>query len=216
MKCEEALDRLDASGELSEAEFQELELHLAGCAACREEERALRALLAEAAALPSELQPARNLWPGIASRIASGNVAGFPARRHWITAASLAAAAAALLALASALMSRTPVVPQQARLVVPSAVPVAVSAVPEALQPAEAEYLRATAELMEALQSRRARLSPETVAALDRDLDIIDGALADLRVALQKDPGSQKLAHMLAATHQRKIEVLRLVMNVKV
>ena len=53
MTCDDVRTRLDeyVDGDLEEAAFQEVELHLSGCAACRQEERELRALLAEAAAL---------------------------------------------------------------------------------------------------------------------------------------------------------------------
>src|SRR5262249_59112171 len=65
MTCERVRDTLDdyVDGLLSEADFQEVELHLASCAECRHEERLLRALLAQAAALPRELAPGRDLWP---------------------------------------------------------------------------------------------------------------------------------------------------------
>ena len=45
MTCNEAEDRLDdyVDGALAESEFQEMELHIASCAACREQERRLRA-----------------------------------------------------------------------------------------------------------------------------------------------------------------------------
>src|SRR5258708_26830620 len=71
MTCAEAEDRLDdyVDGSLPEAEFQEMELHLASCPPCREEERRLRAGLAQAAPLPRLLSPPRDLSPGIPERI---------------------------------------------------------------------------------------------------------------------------------------------------
>src|SRR5882672_5025780 len=71
MTCEEARDRMDdyVDGALDEAAFQDMELHVAICAECRSEERSLRALLAHAAALPSEQRPSRDLWAGIAERL---------------------------------------------------------------------------------------------------------------------------------------------------
>src|SRR5258708_15251166 len=71
MTCSEGEARLDGSvdGLLPGAEFQEMEVHLAGCPPCREQERRLRAVLAQAAALPKSLSPPRHLWPGIAERI---------------------------------------------------------------------------------------------------------------------------------------------------
>ena len=71
MTCETVATQLDeyVDGLLAEAEFQEIELHLAGCDACRREERLLRALLTQAAALPREIVPPRDLWPDVVARL---------------------------------------------------------------------------------------------------------------------------------------------------
>ena len=62
---------------------------------------------------------------------------------------------------------------------------------------------------MSALSKQREGLAPETQKAVDENLRVIDGALRDLRVALSKDPGNQKLNKMLVATHQKKVDMLR-------
>jgi len=103
MTCAETRDRLDdyVDGALGGAELHEVELHIAGCAECAGQERELRALLAAAAALPSQMHPARDLWPGIAERIAATrrpaaaiakrlggpprSLCSAPARRCWST-----------------------------------------------------------------------------------------------------------------------------------
>ena len=76
MTCAEIQDRLDdyVDGSLSERDFQEVELHLHDCAECRKHERALRSLLAQAEALPAEMTPPRDLWPGIAERLGERSV----------------------------------------------------------------------------------------------------------------------------------------------
>jgi len=207
MTCTEIQDRLDdyVDGSLSEREFQEVELHLHDCAECRKHERALRSLLAQAEALPREIDPHRDLWPGIAERLGERSLlARFPSfARRPAAWGSLAAAAAIVLAVASLVRqgSGTPPGP------VSTGTPVAVKS--ESLDPAEQEYQRATSELMSALSKQREGLAPETQKAVDDNLRVIDGALRDLRVALQKDPGNQKLNKMLVATHQKKVDMLR-------
>src|SRR5262249_43686764 len=99
MTCDEVRTKLDeyVDGELGEAAFQEIELHLAGCAECRGEERRMRALLARAAALPREIQPGRDLWPELAERLRRGDGAGVvlrPRVARWLQPMTLAAAAA--------------------------------------------------------------------------------------------------------------------------
>lgn len=219
MTCAEVDDRLDdyLDGAQSEAEFQELELHLQGCEACREQERRLRSLLAQAAALPRELAPARDLWPDIEKRLGRRNLLRFPgtpgARRAWL-AAALAAAAA--LVVASGLALRSGVVPPSRHVSSePSGAPrsVAMSTEPADVLEAEREYAKAASVLLAALDSRRERLSPETMATVERDLQVIDEALADIRKALEKDPSSGALNHLLASTHQRKVKVLQQVVR---
>src|SRR5512147_226107 len=74
MKCvdvEYVLDEL-VDGSLPEKRRAEALAHLDSCEGCREAERSLRALLAEAAALEKEIEPPRDLWTGIAGRISAG------------------------------------------------------------------------------------------------------------------------------------------------
>lgn len=211
MMCAEVQDRLDeyVDSGLTEADLQEIELHLHGCAECRGRERELRALLAEAAALPREVPPPRNLWPGIAGRIAARAVVPLlPRRSRWSGAGALAAAAA--LVAVGAVVVRTPV-PARRMPGSPGYTPVSYEST--SLGDAEREYVRATSELMAVVDARRSSLSPETAAVVDENLKIIDGALGELRRALQKDPGNPDLAHMLRATHQRKVDVLRRVVK---
>jgi Putative zinc-finger len=212
MTCPEIRERLDdyVDGALSERDFQEVELHLHGCPECRRHEAALRSLLAQAEALPEEVSPPRDLWPGIAARLGEKpSLLRFPVglRRSgaW---ASLAAAAVVLFAVASLLRRHS----GEMTGPLPTGTPIAVSK-PETLDPAEQEYVRATSELMAALSQKREGLAPETQKAVDDNLKVIDGALRDLRVALQKDPGNQKLNRMLVATHQKKVDMLRFLLK---
>jgi hypothetical protein len=147
--------------------------------------------------------PARDLWPGISARITAR-------RRPWATLASrpwaLAAAAAVLVALgvvAGRLGGPSAVGPQAS---LPGARPASVET--GHIRDAEKEYARATADLMEALRTRRAALSPETLNAVEANLKTIDEALEELHAALEKDPENRKLTQMLASTHQKKLDLL--------
>jgi hypothetical protein len=51
------------------------------------------------------------------------------------------------------------------------------------------------------------------VAAIEKDLLVIDTALTQIREALAQDPGSGALNHLLASTHQRKLKVLQRVVK---
>jgi anti-sigma factor RsiW len=205
-------DQLDAwlDGELSPADRTGAERHLGECAECREAAARLRALRDTAAALPREIAPARDLWPGIAARLNEPAVVPFPARRGPGRPLALAAAAAVLMALSSALtlvaVRRPTATPAEA---VPAALVLRTAAVDPPALDVEGDYERAATELVAALNARGAALSPETRAAVSRGLTQIDDALAEIRGALSKDPASGELMRLLTGTHKRRVEMLR-------
>jgi len=219
MSCQELDLRLDdwLDGALTGEAAREVESHLAGCAACREQERQLRQLLAHAAALPRSVAPPRDLWPEIAERIGSGWLA-WGARGF--QPVMLAAAAAVVLALAALLFTR--LAPERVRTVTmpaataspSSATLVAGGSVSDpVLAQAEREYEEAARTLLEALQRRRSTLPAEDLARVEANLQVIDRALAEVREALVKNPANPELNRMLVATHKKKVDVLRRVVR---
>lgn len=214
MTCDSVRERLNdyVDGDLAAAEVHEVELHLATCTACREEERALRALLAQAAALPRVARPERDLWPGIAEEIGRRRrILAFPARTAmW---GGLAAAAALLIAV---LLGRGP-----GKEAMPgggpasqAASPSLVSASPEAdLREAEGDYERAIQALVAALEANRDRLAPETLRSVEQNLAVIDEAVREVRAALDQEPGNPELTRMLASTQRKKVDVLQRVVK---
>ncbi|HSB60617.1 MAG TPA: hypothetical protein VLI67_02785, partial [Vicinamibacteria bacterium] len=78
---------------------------------------------------------------------------------------------------------------------------------------AEQEYEQAATALMAALQERREMLSPETIASVEQNLEVIDRALAEVRAALERDPGNGELTRMLVSTHRKKVDTLRRVVR---
>jgi anti-sigma factor RsiW len=217
MTCEETLELLDdyVDGALVGAAFHTVELHLASCASCREEERLLRELLAEAEALPDEVDLPRDLWPGIATRIKEEGRFKL-LRGPWRTPLGLAAAATLVMGLSFAWWARHPgqEAPTQVAAM-PSGRPVQIAAgtLPDDLVEAEREYARATAELMAALDKRRGEIAPETVASVEENLRRIDVALAEVRTALRQDPDSPQLTRLLTSTHRKKLQTLQHVMR---
>src|SRR6059058_4251892 len=169
-----------------------VEAHLAGCAGCRTAVAELRALVAGAAGLPRTVETSRDLWATIEARIvqrARYNVQ----RAFWRGAL----AAAAVLVIALGLY----------RLLPPSTAP---------YRPAgrgwvgvQADFDRATDELSRILAVERGHLRPETVALLERNLAVIDAAIAESRAALARDPANAELQHLWAAAARQKVELLR-------
>jgi hypothetical protein len=219
MNCTTTSEHIDdyLDGTLEGAALHELELHLAGCAACREEERTLRALLAEADALPDEIDPPHDLWPGIAARIQREGRFKL-LRGPWRLPLGLAAA----LLMASAGYFVWQAAPRQATSTVaetiePTAVERPVSLRPGTLPPdlveAERQYAQATASLMVVLEQRRGEMAPETVASVEENLRRIDVALAEVRAALRQDPDNAQLTKLLTSTHRKKVQTLQQVVK---
>ena len=74
---------------------------------------------------------------------------------------------------------------------------------------AERQYDAAVLDLQRALEQGRGRLSPETVAVLERNLKTIDAAISEARSALAADPGNVYLNDHLARTMRKKLDLLR-------
>jgi hypothetical protein len=95
----------------------------------------------------------------------------------------------------------------------PAPPPVTAVAETAAYRATDLEFERAATQLRTALLDPRSGVSPETLAAVERNLRVIDGALVEIKAALQKDPGNPALGRLLAATHQKKVDTLRRVLR---
>lgn len=223
-------DYLD--GLLSAEQRDELDEHLALCAACRARLGALRLLVERAAHAAADIEPADDLWPGIHAAIDSRRTLSLPvgpgpreaaSRRRWpLVAGTLAASFA--VAAASALVTMRVVRSSPAPRVVERAVSPApagsgaadaagaAGADREALlryAALERDYDRSARELRATLDAQRDHLAPETIATVERSVATIDRAIAEARDALQRDPGNRVLLDMLTASHEQKLDLLR-------
>jgi len=177
-------------GTLAARERATVEAHLADCAGCQAAVVDLRALVTAAAALPKSIPPNRNLWTTIEARIvqrATWNVQ----RVRWRGAL----AAAAVLAIALAINRLTPHPPYR-----PAG---------QGWAAVEADFDRASEDLSRVLAAERERLRPETVALLERNLAIIDAAIAESRAALARDPANAEVRWFVTAALRQKVELLR-------
>jgi anti-sigma factor RsiW len=70
-------------------------------------------------------------------------------------------------------------------------------------------YDATIAALEQALDDGRGKLDPKTLRVIERNLRIIDHALAEARQAVAADPNNAWLQSHLAATMKRKVDLLR-------
>jgi anti-sigma factor RsiW len=232
MTHEQILDLLDdfVGGDLPPREERDVRRHLMQCEGCRAEEQALRALLDEAAALPDEIVPERDLWTDIAPRLQSRGsldesadtltevrvIGPRPARPlpWWMLAAASIALVAttsfATLQLSGRGAGETvPAIESQQAQRPQGAAPRSAITALAAFRPAEEEYEKAISDLEIVLRTQRGRLAPQTAATLEANLRIIDQAIQESRAALAADPNSAELTHMLSDAYDTKLDVLR-------
>lgn len=210
-------------GELSAAETRALEARLAESAEARALLAELRAVKARAAALEAT-PPATDLWPGIAARIAAStegrsgtDVVPLRRPRRVVPLPQAIAAGVALAIVAGGtawvirgrMAASAPVMPASA-VSAPTG-----SITPRALAAAAREaagsatYDAAVTELQQVLERNRARLDTVTVRVLEKNLAIIDQAIAEAERALAADPANSYLTSHLIQARRRKLQLLQ-------
>jgi anti-sigma factor RsiW len=222
--------------ELGGAELEAVEQHLRACADCRAVLNDLKRVVAQAQTIPPR-PPQADLWAGIAERITefppASTVVPFasrPVRRVAFTLPQLAAAAAVLAAVSAGvawqIADRSPGAGNAGTVAAISAEAAgsardasAVAQAPAADTPAggsivqvgyaDAQYDAAVADLEKALKEGRGRLDTSTIAIVQRNLEIIDQAIAQAREALAVDPANSYLSGHLVEARRRKLDLLR-------
>ncbi len=75
--------------------------------------------------------------------------------------------------------------------------------------PAQVVYEKEIVMLQSILAWRKAELDPSTAATIEKNLKIIDNAIAESKAALRRDPASSMLSDQLSHTLDKKVELLR-------
>ncbi len=171
-------------------------------------------LLAKAAELPKEVAPPNDLWPAIAARLPE-----HPGRRT-VRAFGWPAALAAgfLIASVSALLTwglmrepdsvaRSPVA--KTAVEVPAIVPVNYG-VHSGLQ---AKELAARDELLVRFREKIGQLSPQTRAAVVKNLAVIQKAADEIDAALAQDPASGLLNELLIGAYKQELQLYSMVVT---
>ena len=196
-------------GQLDDATTRRVDDHLQGCAPCREDLETLRRLVSELADLPDSISPSRDLWPEIDRRLTPRRAPGLQRWSTWALAAALLLSVSAgwlwfdarNAPAQDALPGRATTSGARAETIV--ARPAAVSSGPAS------ELAAASAELRRALEAQREELPPDTQAVIDRNLKIIEDAIAEIEASMERAPGDPRLESQLATYRQREVELLR-------
>jgi predicted anti-sigma-YlaC factor YlaD len=198
MTCDDVRERLDVylEGGLPHAERAAVAAHLETCAACRAEAHDWRDLFARTAELPRSIDPPRDLWPAIDAELDTARVYS---RSFWLIAAAVALVL--VTAAVTSFLHREWDSAMARKLKGLESADPSVGAGPT------------TEELLRSLEAQD--LPPETMAIVQRNLAVIDVAIAELEAALERDPGNDELARMLVSTHRKKAELVERAVRVK-
>jgi hypothetical protein len=207
--------------------------HVRACSHCSALLAALDVQDADAAALP-QLQPSRDLWAGIEARIQtpvvelatrpSGGAMVVPRRFGWVAQAAAAVALVTVTAGTTWIYAGRTVRHAVTRNVIagmrdgytdaglsrlPGRAAMRAVGAEGALPAIERTYDVEIGALRGILAERRNELDPKTLAVLEKNLKVIDDAIAQSRQALQRDPANTGLGDQLAGTLDQKLQLLR-------
>ena len=111
----------------------------------------------------------------------------------------------------TALPAAAATVPMPMRAPAPTAARLAANRAANATPAAvEKSYDAEIAGLRTIVNSRRSRLDSTTVAVIEKNLAVIDSAIAQCKVALSKDPASRFLMQSLSQSLDTKVQLLRI------
>jgi hypothetical protein len=169
-------------------------------------------------ALPRALEPSRDLWPGVAARVAAERRRASLAQRAATGGAFLLAAASVALALklapgplATSSAAPAPVASEDRGAgILPR---VGARADTEPLVPEEESYRAALAALAPGFEQRVGELPPATAKAVDASVAAIDGAIAATRESLESAPSDADLRAELDAEYEQEIQTMNDVLD---
>jgi hypothetical protein len=165
-------------------------------------------LLARAAELPKDIQPARDLWPRIAARLAEAPRESRGGGFRWpqaLAAGFAVAAVSALLTWGIVRQSPTP-----GPVVAQAPAPAPTDIVPVSYGPnsgLSAAELATRDQLVAQFRESFTTLKPETRVAIAKNLAIMQAAANEIDAALAKDPGSGMLRGMLFGTYKQELQL---------
>lgn len=215
-----------------------MDAHRLDCADCQALATDLAAIKADAGRLP-ELAPSRDLWSGIESRIGAEVVelpvqaviespAAYVAPVSPLATVRLASRAALWRSLAAASMlvavtaGITWTIAGRETAGVASTAPVTDSGYAAAMQATrntrlvssqalDETYDREIATLRQLVDANRAQIDSATLAIVERNLEVIDTAIAESKAALALSPNSAFLLERLTEAYDAKLRTLRAV-----
>ena len=205
-----------ADGTLDDEERGAVQAHLGVCSSCATDVARIASLMKQTREAPPPSAALEDLWPSIRARIEQSKVVPLATtaaasrvnigrRAWWYSGAGIAAAL-----IVAALVFRRP----QHVADGPSTVVIAdTGASLVAVVDSAHAYEREAQILLDKLELQRAMLRPDAAKALERDLKVVDVAIAELKDAVARDPNNPALRQLLAASYRQKVDLLKRASN---
>jgi len=201
-------------GRLDGAERRDVERHLEGCAECRALVEDLRSIRA-AAFMLDRREPNAGAWPKLQAAVASepaprGRLLMMTGRGNWPV--WLGAAAALILATVIGvmpLMNRAPQTHDDSAQAGDPNEPATVESVTAEFAAAEKHYQKAIDDLQTIANKDTGELDPNVAAVLQKNLGVIDQAIAESREALKSQPSSANAQNGLFDALRTKVALLQ-------
>jgi hypothetical protein len=158
--------------------------------------------------LPTEVQPARDLWPGIESRLTAPTPGPRSQRKGWfLWAPPLALAASVALVAIGVWIGAQRHAPAQPGMAADGAGALIRTAL------MEPGYLRQREELLRALPAKLAQLPLESQQRVSDSLQSIQQAMQNIESELGRDASNVLLQELLISSCQEEMRVLTAVSN---
>lgn len=212
--CEQYLNAMNelVDGTLGPLRRTELELHVESCEPCRALLADLQRI-AEAGRSLEALKPPASAWSEIAERLRQeGRVVSAPRRTLRRSHAVLALAAALVLAAGASLFYLAPGDPavQEGPTAAGQPAPASGNAVfVDPVQAVESEMELTERAFQNVIEKAEAVVNPETRAVLQKNLLVMNEALAESRSALEQDPQNRPARQSFYDTLRQKIQFLQ-------
>ena len=200
-------------GRLDPAQQRTIERHLEACAGCRALVTDLRSVRA-AAFMLDRREPPLQVWSKLQAAVAAepkpGRVLFLPTRGTW----PVWLGAAAVLILATVigllpLMNRNAATNSSGSEPAEAAREVTVESVTASFEEAEKLYQRAIDDLQTLANKDTGELDPQVAAVLQKNLSVIDQAIAESRAALKAQPASTNAQEGLFDALRNKVALLQ-------
>jgi hypothetical protein len=221
MACDRYIDRIQEAvdGTLGSIRRADLEMHIQECDACRALYDDLVRIRDAGAALPA-LDPPGRVWLQIAGRLRQeGRIREVaPAARPRPSYAAWLAAAAALVIAAGGFVlllhrSTPPTGAQSASSVSSSrgnaAEPKSVETTVSEVDAAQSKFEDAISNLEKVTKANQSALDPATSRTINKNLDILDQAIAENRAAVKSEPASAAARETLFEALRQKVSLLQ-------